>query len=108
MSAHSMSDGRSFSILRSTRRRSQDAGNKADTVNRPKGGKAHRLPSNGSAWRKLQYVSGNSGLTSRTFIAFLQPYLIVLTNAWPGHDCARGKQIQWETLLEGRADLSDA
>src|SRR5687768_16046798 len=92
MSAHSISDVRSFSILRSTNRRSHDAGNKAETVNRPKGGKAHRLPSKGSAWRKLQYVSGNSGLTSRTFIVFLQLYPIVLTTAWSGHDCARGKQ----------------
>src|SRR5712692_3814218 len=68
MSAHSISEDLSRRTLRSTRRRSQASGSNADTVNKPSGGNAHRLPSKGSAWRKLQYVSGNSGLTSKTFI----------------------------------------
>src|SRR5688572_28966939 len=68
MSAHSMSDISSDSTFRSTSLRSQLAGSNAETVNRPSGGKAHRLPSKGSAYRKLQYVSGNSGLISKTFI----------------------------------------
>src|SRR5574341_378360 len=68
MSAHSMSEVLSRSTLRSTNRSSPEGGSQAETVSNPSGGKAQRLPSNGSAWRKLQYVSGNSGLTSRTFI----------------------------------------
>src|ERR1041385_5576721 len=67
ISAHSISDCFSRCTLRSTRRFSHDGGNNADTVNRPSGGNAQRLPSKGSAWRKLQYVSGNSGLTNKTF-----------------------------------------
>src|SRR6267142_4604066 len=65
ISAHSMSDVFNLPTFKSTRRRSHDFGSKAETVNNPSGGKAHRLPSNGSAWRKLQYVSGNSGFTNR-------------------------------------------
>src|SRR5580765_1320075 len=67
MSAHSMSDSFSDSMFRSTSRLSQDGGNNADTVSRPSGGNAQRLPSNGNACRKLQYVSGNSGLINKTF-----------------------------------------
>ena len=44
-----MSDERSFFTFRSTRRRSQLFGNKAETVNSPRGGNAHRLPSKGKA-----------------------------------------------------------
>src|SRR5437879_11781344 len=44
----------------------------------PKGGNAHRFPSNGSAWRKLQYVSGNSGLTNKTFMT--SPSLLLTDN----------------------------
>src|SRR5207253_5810364 len=69
MSAHSMSEDFNDRTFRSTNRRSHDFGSNADTVNKPSGGKAQRFPSNGSAWRKLQYVSGNSGFTNRTFIA---------------------------------------
>src|SRR5882762_9663618 len=69
ISAHSISDDRSLRTFKSTRRRSQARGNRAETVKSPSGGNAHRLPSKGSAWRKLQYVSGNSGLINRTFIA---------------------------------------
>ena len=36
-------------------------GNIAETVSSPSGGNAACLPSNFNAWRKLQYVSGNSG-----------------------------------------------
>src|SRR4030095_4669374 len=68
MSAQSISDVFNCSTLRSTSRRSQDCGSNEETVNNPSGGNAQRLPSNGSACRKLQYVSGNSGLTRRTFI----------------------------------------
>src|SRR5437870_4744438 len=69
MSAHSMSEDFNDRTFRSTNRRSHDFGSNADTVNKPSGGKAQRFPSNGSAWRKLQYVSGNSGFTNRIFIA---------------------------------------
>ena len=72
MSAHSISDGFSFSIFRSINLRSHESGSKADTVNKPSGGNAHRLPSNGRACLKLQYVSGNSGLTNKTFTRLLQ------------------------------------
>src|ERR1041385_4488243 len=68
MSAHSIWESFSGSTFRSIRRRSQARGNKLETVNKPRGGNAHRLPSNGSACRKLQYVSGNSGLINKTLI----------------------------------------
>src|SRR2546423_2649516 len=70
ISAHSICESFRRSMLRSTRRRSQERGNRPETVNRLRGGKTQRFPSKGSAWRKLQYVSGNSGLTSKTLIAF--------------------------------------
>src|SRR5262249_317274 len=60
----------SLRTFRSMRRRSQERGSIDDTVNRPRGGNADRLPSNQSACRKLQYASGNSGYTSRTFRGF--------------------------------------
>src|SRR5207237_5158697 len=40
-----------------------------ETVRSTGCGKAERCTSNGSACRKLQYVSGNSGLINKTFIA---------------------------------------
>src|SRR4051812_48468375 len=67
MSAQSMSAVVSLRTFRSTSWRSHESGSKAETVSKPNGGKAQRLPSNGNAWRKLQYVSGNSGLIKRTF-----------------------------------------
>src|SRR5678809_1227847 len=70
MSAHSICESFSRSIFKSTRRRSQSRGNRLETVNRLRGGNTLRLPSKGSAYRKLQYVSGNSGLTNKTRIAF--------------------------------------
>src|SRR5207249_7518089 len=76
MSAHSMSACFNFSMLRSTNRRSHDSGSSAETVNNPSGGNAQRFPSKGNACRKLQYVSGNSGLTSNTLTTFL----LILTN----------------------------
>src|SRR5687768_5489154 len=69
ISAQSICESFNGSISRSTSRRSQSRGNKPDTVISPSGGKSERFPSNGNACRKLQYVSGNSGLTSNTFIA---------------------------------------
>src|SRR6185369_9104463 len=69
ISAHSIWESFSRSIFKSTNRRSQDCGNNPETVSNPSGGNTERLPSNGSAYRKLQYVSGNSGLTSNIFIA---------------------------------------
>jgi len=68
MSAHWMSEVFNFRTFKSTKRRSHDRGSKDETVIKPSGGKAHLFPSNGKAWRKLQYVSGNSGFTNRTFI----------------------------------------
>src|SRR5262249_6165958 len=68
MSAHSMSELESLRTFKSIRRRSHDSGSNAETVSRPSGGKAQRFPSNGNACRKLQYVSGNSGLIIKTFI----------------------------------------
>src|SRR5436305_13532204 len=68
MSAHSISEAFNFWTFKSTSLRSHDCGSKADTVSSPSGGNAQRFPSNGSACRKLQYVSGNSGLTNKTFI----------------------------------------
>src|SRR5687767_4229886 len=69
MSAHSISESFIDLTLRSTNRRSQDFGNREETVSRPSGGKAQLFRSKGSACRKLQYVSGNSGFTMSTFIA---------------------------------------
>src|SRR6185503_12199405 len=69
MSAHSIWESFSRSMFMSTSLRSQERGNRPETVSRPSGGNTERLPSNGSAYRKLQYVSGNSGLTSKIFMA---------------------------------------
>src|SRR5205823_11398003 len=69
ISAHSISEDFNFCTLRSTSLRSHDCGSKAETVSSPNGGNAQRFPSNGNACRKLQYVSGNSGLISKTFIS---------------------------------------
>src|ERR1041384_8236064 len=69
MSAHSIWESFSRSMFMSTNRRSQERGNNPETVSSPSGGNTERLPSNGSAYRKLQQVSGNSGLTSKIFIA---------------------------------------
>src|ERR1043165_10122369 len=66
--AHSRSDVFSCCTLRSTNRLSHVDGSRAETVKSPSGGNAQRFPSKGNAWRKLQYVSGNSGLTRRIFI----------------------------------------
>src|ERR1044072_4675323 len=74
MSAHSIWESFSGSTFRSIRRRSQARGNKLETVNKPRGGNKHLLPSNGSACRKLQYVSGNSGLTNKIFIHVSSPF----------------------------------
>src|SRR5438552_3123460 len=74
ISAHSISEDFNRCTFRSTSLRSHDSGSSAETVSSPRGGNAQRFPSNGSACRKLQYVSGNSGLTNKTFI-FLQPCL---------------------------------
>src|SRR5688500_8282674 len=71
MSAHSISEFLSDRTFMSTIRFSQVDGSKADTVMSPSGGKALLLPSNGKACRKLQYVSGNSGFSSNTFIVSL-------------------------------------
>src|SRR5215211_5355826 len=65
MSAHSICESFSCSTSRSIRRRSQSRGNRLETVNKPSGGNTERFPSNGSACRKLQYVSGNFGLTNK-------------------------------------------
>src|SRR5215208_7272453 len=69
MSAHSICESFSGSTFRSIMRRSQSRGSRLETVIKPNGGNTHCFPSNGSACRKLQYVSGNSGLTSKIFIA---------------------------------------
>src|SRR5215213_1148075 len=69
MSAHSICESFSRSTFKSISRRSQCRGNRLETVSKPNGGNTQRFPSNGSACRKLQYVSGNSGLTSKIFIA---------------------------------------
>jgi hypothetical protein len=53
-SAHSMSESLSRLTFKSTSRRSHAGGSIAETVRRPSGGKADRLPSNVSACRKLQ------------------------------------------------------
>src|SRR5437016_10715802 len=82
MSAHSISDACKLRTLRSTSRRSQEGGSNAETVSSPSGGNAHRFPSNGSAWRKLQYVSGNSGLTNKTFMT--SPSLLLTKTNPPG------------------------
>src|SRR6266567_7577551 len=68
MSAHSMSEDFNACTFKSISFRSHDSGSSADTVNSPNGGNAQRFPSKGNACRKLQYVSGNSGLTNKTFI----------------------------------------
>src|SRR4030095_8624995 len=73
ISAHSISDERNLRTFRSISRLSHDFGSNEETVNSPSGGRADRLPSNGKAWRKLQYVSGNSGLSNRTFITHPSP-----------------------------------
>src|SRR5215510_13854757 len=70
-----MSEAVSERTFMSTSRRSQCSGSIAETVSRPSGGKADRLPSKVKAWRKLQYVSGNSGYTRSTFIFSLLPGL---------------------------------
>src|SRR2546429_9047369 len=82
MSAHSISDDCNLRTLRSTSRRSQQGGSNAETVMSPNGGNAQRFPSNGSAWRKLQYVSGNSGLINKTFIT--SPSLLLTNNQSTG------------------------
>src|SRR5262249_8351593 len=68
MSAHSIWESFNRSMFKSTSRRSQERGSRPETVNSPSGGNTQRLPSNGSAYRKLQYVSGNSGLTNKILI----------------------------------------
>src|SRR5688572_32447545 len=78
MSAHSMSAVFSDSTFKSISRRSQSGGSNAETVNNPNGGNAHRLPSNGNACRKLQYVSGNSGLINRIFINTLLAFTLLV------------------------------
>src|SRR2546430_16883063 len=65
-SAHSMSEDFNGRTFKSTKRLCQDLGSNAETVKSPSGGNAHRFLSKGSAWRKLQYVSGNSGFIKRT------------------------------------------
>src|SRR5437763_810769 len=74
MSAQSMSALVRLRTFKSTSRRSHESGNNAETVSKPNGGKAQRLPSKGNAWRKLQYVSGNSGLINKTFTIPLLRY----------------------------------
>jgi hypothetical protein len=68
MSGHRKSAGVSLRTFMSINRRSQAGGSSAETVISPSGGMTARLPSNLTAWRKLQYVSGNSGYTSKTRI----------------------------------------
>jgi hypothetical protein len=53
-SAHSISAALSGWTFIPTSRRSHASGSIAEMVKRPSGGKAERLPSNESAWRKLQ------------------------------------------------------
>src|SRR5205807_6090879 len=76
MSAHSMSDDFRRQTFKSISRRSHARGSKAETVSRPSGGKAERLPSQGSACRKLQYVSRYAGLISRIFITHYLPFIV--------------------------------
>src|SRR5579883_1145557 len=72
-SAHSKSASLTGRMLMSTRRCSQSLGNSEATVSSPSGGKTERLPSNGKACLKLQYVSGHSGYTRRAFIDEVPP-----------------------------------
>src|SRR2546425_11863555 len=112
MSAHSISDDCNLRTLRSTSRRSQEGGSSAETVRSPNGGNAHRFPSNGSAWRKLQYVSGNSGLTNKTFMT--SPSLLLTNNQstrktvqYPACHLP-GKMISHRAFDTHRAKLIDA
>ena len=67
-SARRKSSSRNRVTFRSTSLRSHSRGNMAATVRRPSGGKVDFLETNLSTCLKLQNVSGDCGLTSRTFM----------------------------------------